>query len=123
MSILDFIQEKLSTTGNAVAKKTMDIADLTKASIGLATEEEKLEKVFAEIGKIYYEQYKNDPDARLKGYIAQVELMNEQLEELRTAIHALKREQPCTKCKMAVKNDAKFCSDCGAQNINYREEE
>lgn len=123
MNILDMLQEKLSATGNIVAKKTMDIADLTKASIRLASEEEKLEKVFADIGRIYYEQYKDDPDVKIKGYIAQVELMKEQVEELRLAVYTLKGEQPCTKCGKAVKNHAKYCSHCGSENAYFLGEE
>ena len=118
MSLFDIIQEKLTATGNVVVKKTMDIADLTKASVKLAAEEEKLEKVFAEIGKIYYEQYKSDPDVKLKGYIAQIELMNEQIDELRAVVHTLKGEQACAQCGQSIKNHAKFCSHCGAQYIN-----
>ena len=122
MNLFDVIQEKISATGNVVAKKTMDIADLTKASIKLATEEEKLDKVFSEVGKVYYEQYKDDPDVKLKGYIAQIELMKEQIEELRAMVHTLKGEQPCSQCGKATKNHAKFCSHCGTQNINYEKE-
>lgn len=123
MNILDLLQEKLSATGNLVAKKTMDIADLTKASVRLASEEEKLEKVFAEIGKIYYQQYKDDPDVKIKGYIAQVELMKDQIEELRMAVYTLKGEQPCANCGKAVKNQAKYCSYCGHENESFFNEE
>ncbi len=43
--------------------KAKDVTKLAKLSIDLSSEKETLQKTFAEMGKLYYDTRKNDPDS------------------------------------------------------------
>lgn len=54
---LDNIREKAAEAAQAAAKKTKQLAEIAKSNVSIYTEEDKVKKAYAELGKLYYRDY------------------------------------------------------------------
>ena len=54
---LDSIREKATDAARAAAKKTKQLAEIAKVNISIYSQEDKIKKAYAELGKLYYRDY------------------------------------------------------------------
>lgn len=107
---LDEMKDKILAKAGAVAGKSVEVAKvaadkavilgkITKLNTDMAKERENLRKTYAEMGKMYYEQYKDDaqPDFRQAC---------EDITQMRTIIEAKKLQTESLKSELG-----KFSSD------------
>lgn len=62
------VAEKTRDLAGTVADKAKDVSRIAKLNIEIAGEKETIKKAYTEIGKLYYETRKDDPD----GFFAQL---------------------------------------------------
>lgn len=63
MDFLDKLGETVSAKGREAADKVKDAAEILRLKAQISTCEEVIQKNYLEIGKLYYEQYGEAPDA------------------------------------------------------------
>ena len=90
----------LSTLGNVAGKtrdfaekaadKAKDVTKLAKLNLELNSAKEALEKTYAEIGRLYYDTRKNDPDSFFVQLCEEVTSSNENIARLQIELDELK---------------------------------
>lgn len=63
MDFFEKLGDTISIKGKEVADKAKDTADILNLKGQISTCEEVIKKNYMEIGKLFYEQYGDDPDA------------------------------------------------------------
>lgn len=56
------VAEKTRDFAGTVADKAKDVSRIAKLNLEIGSEKETIKKAYTEIGKIYYEAHKDDPD-------------------------------------------------------------
>ncbi|MDY3791129.1 MAG: zinc ribbon domain-containing protein [Oscillospiraceae bacterium] len=108
--------ETLNNTGKAVSEKTKQGTDIVKANLKITTEERELNDLFLEIGKMYYENNRENPCCdHMKELFDKVAEKEAAVEELKSKVRALKGVVICQNCGAEVGDDNAFCGKCGAK--------
>lgn len=101
MSSFEEIREKASEIAGKVADKSLifakKAADKTKAaakiaklSAEIAAEKERVKKNYAEIGRIYYEKYKEEPEENVAQAVSEISISMDIIESKRAEIEEIK---------------------------------
>lgn len=62
MDFFDKLGDAITETGNKIADKAKETAEIVSLKNQITTCEEVIKKNYAEIGKLYYEKYHDEPD-------------------------------------------------------------
>ena len=88
MSVFNELTQKVSNTAKAAAKKSNDIVEITKLNMSISAEEDKIKKLYSEIGKALYETYQKGedlPDA-FKESCEKIKSFEENIKQMRQRI-------------------------------------
>jgi len=112
----DFMGKAKNVYGTA-SKMTSDVVDMGKVRYAIKQTQWEIEKTCAKLGAIVYES-KNSSEDLSEGKelaIAEIDALNEKLEELEKRLRSYKKVGKCSAC--GKENDAEFsfCSRCGAE--------
>ncbi|MCL2843770.1 MAG: hypothetical protein FWE28_10020 [Oscillospiraceae bacterium] len=99
----DRFKEKALATAGRVADKSVGIARaagdkaklvgrITKLKTEIAMEKDSVRKTFADIGKLYYEKYRENPDPDMAQAVAEATLSLDVIEAKKKDVDALKKE-------------------------------
>lgn len=113
MGFLDDISNTISDFSQGAIQKGKDFADVAKYNSMISDEQKKIRETYAQIGRIYYEQFRNAPAEQLRSYIEQVNASNAKLAEYHQKVKELKGVTKCPSCGAEVANGAQFCPGCG----------
>ncbi|MGM9671796.1 MAG: hypothetical protein ACI3XD_09540 [Oscillospiraceae bacterium] len=87
------LKDKVSDAVDAVSERAKYAGKMAKLTVEANAELENIQKAYAEIGKLYYEQYRDDADAFMAQLCDEVTQANErvaekerQIDELRAAM-------------------------------------
>lgn len=122
---MDFFNElgsKLSMTGKTVADKAKDLTEITRLNAKVVSEESKLNKAYAEIGKLYYAECRGE---MADAYAEAAETIRTALAEIASAkeqINVLKGVRTCAQCGREMGKNDLYCGSCGAKNEPAAEE-
>ena len=97
------LKEKVMTTIGTVADITKDfaaqtgdkakgVARMAKLSVEITTEKETIKKAYSEIGKLYYETHKDNPEGFFTQLCEEVSLANSSIADKEAEIAAIKSE-------------------------------
>jgi len=111
MSLIDDLKK---ATRN-LAQRTGDIVEVSKLNLSIAQEKEKIAKVYSEIGKAVYEQYKTGKDVGFGDKCAVIAEYERKIEELQQKIMEIKKVKKCPSCGTEVSADTAFCPKCGTK--------
>lgn len=92
----DNIKEKAAEVAMTAAKKTKQLAEISKASIAIYSLEDKIKKAEIELGKLYYRDYAVEEERDLAEYLPWCRKIDEakrSIADLRDYIEALKNQQ------------------------------
>ncbi len=119
MSVFENITKKVTDTAKAAAKKSGELVEVTKLSMSIGTEEDKIKKVYMDIGKSVYESFVKGEDVgeTFKVYCEQIESYEESIKEIKQKILELKNLRACPSCSYEMEEDEEiiYCSRCGAK--------
>lgn len=90
LSALGTVAEKTRDLAGKAADKAKDVTKLAKLSMELNSSKEALQKTYTEIGKLYYDTRKNDPDSFFVQLCEEVTLANENISRLQIELDELK---------------------------------
>lgn len=115
MDFFDKLGETIVSAGKDVAQKTKDLSGTAKLNIDIKSKEDFIQKQYAEIGKMYYAEHKDD---NAGAYIEQMALVTEaqdSIQKMKEEIMKLKGAAQCPNCGAQVNPGASFCGKCGAK--------
>lgn len=117
MSVFNNLTKKVSETAKAAAKKSGDIVEMTKLNMSIGTEEDKIKKTYAEIGKKIYDLFAAGAEIPedVKEQCEAIGTYEKNIEELKQKILEYKNIKVCASCGFELDSQAMFCSKCGAK--------
>ncbi len=117
MAFFDDLSRKAKEAAQGVAKKSGELVEVTKLNVSISSEEDKIKKIYAQIGKKIYESYRSDSSNA--GVFTQecekIDEYNKNIEEMKNKILDIKNIKECTQCGIELKKDSAFCPKCGAK--------
>lgn len=114
MDFFNKLGETLASAGKDVSQKAKDLSGTAKLTIDIRSKEDYVQRMYAEIGRQYYEDHKNDTE----GLYEEMELVKEALETIaamKKELQSLKGEKTCPRCGEKVGEDDAYCKSCGAK--------
>ena len=117
MSFLDQLGKKVSDAGKGVAQQTKNLTEIARLTSVIDTEEKMVAQSYAQIGKTYYENHKNDPEAECAAQIALVSKSLEKIAQWREQIQKIKGIVKCPQCGADVPYSSQFCGVCGTRIV------
>jgi hypothetical protein len=115
MSVLDNITKKVTDTAKAAAKKSGSVVEVTRLNMNISAEEEKIRKIYTEMGKLLYEDYTEGKPVseRLLAHCEKIDGMIAAIDEMREKVLELKNVKACPNCGMELQVDMEYCYKCG----------
>jgi RNA polymerase subunit RPABC4/transcription elongation factor Spt4 len=117
---LNNLKQRVSDTAKYAAKKSNKVVEITKLNIAISSEEDKIKKVFYDLGKLAYQSFleeKNAEETFLKKY-EQIQVYEKNIEDMKSKINQLKQIKICVSCKGELEEDMNFCFVCGCKQEN-----
>lgn len=109
--------KKTNTASRSASKSSKKPSEISKIMTLIQAEQELQERIYAEIGKHFYEKEKNnsemnEPFIQLFSEIAE---SNNKTELYQSEILKIKNVKHCHKCGRECSPDSVFCAGCGTQ--------
>ena len=119
MDFLDDAVSKAKEVFGVAKRKTEEVVTTQKQKFDIASIENKLEKDYAQLGKVYFVSLVNKEieDAKVKEIVDAIKEKNQKIAELKEELGAVKSKIVCPKCMAEIDVDAVFCSACGERVI------
>lgn len=113
------IKRNASDAANKAAKKTTDLTTLAKLNVSVKTLESKLDGVYEEIGRLFYNAERNGEDytADIAALIMKADKFQSEIEATRKQINALRKVVVCEGCGNEISDEAAYCSYCGTKQV------
>lgn len=83
---LDGLSDKFGSVGKEIGEKAKIVAEATKLRTSIAAEEVKIKEHYYQLGRQYYEQFKDAPDAEFLGIIDNINAANDRIAEYKDAL-------------------------------------
>jgi len=96
MNSIENIRGRAAEAAQAAAKKTKKLAEIAKANLSIYSEEDKIKKAQAELGKLYYRDYvvgEEMDQAEYLPWCQKIDEAKQTIADLRDYIEELKNEQ------------------------------
>lgn len=120
LNTLGSVAEKTRSLAGKAADKAKDVTKIAKLNMEVGAEKDNIQKAYLEIGKLYYEMHKSEPDSFFVQLCDEITLANENLGKLRAELDELKagltakgidievelaEEAPCTEEAPVLEDD------------------
>lgn len=115
MAFLDQFSKKVSQVGQGAAQSAKNFAAVTKLNSMISEEEKKVNNLFYQIGKTYFETNSQNPAENLAGYVSAVTEALQTIETYKEQIKETKGITNCPNCGAEVSYSSSFCNSCGAK--------
>lgn len=118
MAFFDNMGKKLGEAAQAAAKKSGELVEVTKLNVNINSEEDKMQKLYNQIGKKVYDKY-SSTGAADEDFIEDCEAIKvheQTVKSLRDKILEVKSMKACVGCGAELERNQIFCSKCGTRN-------
>lgn len=113
MAFFDELSKKITVTGRGAVQQAKNYTEVTRLK-GLAAENTKrIEGLYCEIGKDYYEKHSQDPEAENKDRMEAIRALYEQIGQWDEQIKVIRESVQCPQCGAMVPASSRFCNECG----------
>ncbi len=118
MAFLENLGKKVGEAAQAAAKKSGELVEITKLNVNIGSEEDKIQKLYTQIGKSVYEKYSvsGDADENVVENCETIKVHEHNIKTLREKILEVKNVKTCTHCGAEMEKTQVFCSKCGTKN-------
>ena len=115
MAFWDDIQKGVTGAASFTAKKTTEFTGIAKIKYSIHVCEQKLDKCFAEIGRLHYDTQKEGTDhsREIETIIMQIEKLTNDLAFKNAELMKMRKSVTCTACGAEVAKECHFCPVCG----------
>ena len=114
MAFFDKLSETLTNASKDVSQKAKDLSGVAKLTMDIHTKEDQVQKMYAQIGKLYFESHKDD-DPTEYVQMEQIKEMLAVIEDMKKDLMELKGTKICPKCGKEIDSKDTFCKGCGAK--------
>lgn len=114
MAFFDKLSETIVSAGKDVSQKAKDLSGSAKLTMDIKSKEDYVQKMYAEIGKQYYETHKDDEELVYE-QMAQITEALAVITDMKKELLNLKGAKTCPRCGEEVKAADAYCSNCGAK--------
>lgn len=115
MAFFDDIGKKISQTGQDMVQKTKDTAETMRLNSAISDEEKRIQSLYLEIGKRYFELHADDYDPQLEEPVLCVKEANTKIAGYTEQLNRIKGLVRCATCGADVPIGTPFCTGCGAK--------
>lgn len=123
MELFDKLGDTIVSVSKDATQKAKDISELARIRMEIRSKQDYLNKLFLEIGKIYYDTHKDDEEKEFKEQMLLVKDAQEVLEELNQQLGQIKGMVKCNACGQDMPMEAEYCSKCGTKLVKPKKEE
>jgi len=111
----DDFKGRAKTVYGTASKVTSDVVDMGKVRYQIKQTQWEIEKTYAKLGAICYETKKGGENLEevRELAIAEIDALNEKLEELEKRLRTYKKVGKCSSCGKENDVEFSFCSRCG----------
>lgn len=115
VSVLDNITKRVTDTAKAAAKMSGSVVEVTRLNMSINAEEEKIRKIYTEIGKQLYEDYNEGKIVgdKLLEHCVKIDEIIGNIDDMREKILELKNIKACPNCGMELDIEMEYCYKCG----------
>jgi len=90
MAFLDKLSKKIGDVAESATDKAKDFAETTKLNSAISAEEKHINQYFLDIGKLIFEQEKDNPDSPVAELISEINSSLHTIEDLKSKISEIK---------------------------------
>jgi len=90
MAFLDKIGKKIGDVAGSATDMAKDFAETTKLNSEMAAEEKQINQYFLDIGKLIFENEKNNPDSAAAEIINKIMASQQTIEDIKREIEEIK---------------------------------
>lgn len=117
MDFFERVGDTFSTKSKEVAKKAKNIAEISNLNGQINSHEKTIEKMYVELGKVYFEQNKDNVDDKCAEQCNIIKEAVEKIKTLNDEINKIKGNKVCIGCGAVMDADTVFCPKCGTKNV------
>ena len=114
MAFFDKLSETIANASKDVSQKAKDLSGTAKLTMDIHTKEDQVQKMYAQIGKLYFETHKDDEPAEYE-QMSQIKEALAVIEDMKKELLELKGAKVCPRCGQEVKADDVYCKSCGVK--------
>ncbi|MGN1481061.1 zinc ribbon domain-containing protein [Porcipelethomonas sp.] len=115
MSVFKNIGKSISNKSKEISQKAKIMSETSSLNNIIKGEECKIDSQYKLIGKMYFENYGENPSEEFKPAIDAIKSSIVKIGETKEEIIKIKSRFCCPSCGTPFKNDAIFCSKCGTR--------
>lgn len=115
------ILEKVGETGKGVVDKAKNMGEIGNLNRNLVYEQERIQEIYAEIGKKYYETRPTDMTP-LDALCDDIDTRKRRIKRMHYEIDQMRGIKRCEKCGTEVDEKFMFCGVCGAKLFDPAED-
>ena len=122
MDFFDKLGETIVSAGKDVGQKAKDVSEVAKLKMDIRSKEDFVEKQYAALGKIYFEEHKDETECEQSEQIFLIKEALEEVERMKAEVLKSQGSTECPSCGAKMPEDAAFCSNCGTKLNDIFEE-
>lgn len=117
MTIFNNLKRSATDAANKAAKKTGEITNIAKLTMNIKNAEGKLDAVYQEIGRLFYNAERSGEDAtsEIASNIMKADKIKADIASYKAEIAVLRNVIICEACGNEISAESAFCSFCGAK--------
>lgn len=112
--------EKIGETFNRTRKDVLQLVDVTQIKKRIEEEKKNQQKIFAQLGELFYRQVKENPPEQYRESVDEIFSYEERIQEYEDRLEELTRKKNCSYCGAELVDGALFCSQCGKKVTQER---
>lgn len=118
MAFLENLGKSIGGAAQAAARKSGELVEITKLNVNINSEEDKIQKLYSQIGKTIFEKYTATGEAAddIKEACEAITVHEQNIKGLKDKISEVKGTKQCVGCGTEMEKAQIFCSKCGARN-------
>ena len=118
MAFLENLGKKVGEAAQAAAKKSGELVETTKLNVNIGSEEDKIQKLYTQIGKTIFEKYSatGTVDQDVQENCEAIKVHGQNIKSLKEKIMEVKNVKSCVSCGTEMDRAQIFCSKCGTRN-------
>lgn len=128
MEFFDKLSKKVGEVYQGAKTKTEEVSQEFKLKNEIAKRKSAIEKIYAEIGVIVYEDIKDNKDVSrdvIEAKCSEITANKEEISRLEAEVLKVKNIRICESCKNEIDFKVEFCPKCGAKqptNVEVKEQ-
>lgn len=120
MAFLENLTKRVGEAAQTAAKKSGELVEITKLNLNVNAEEDKVNKLYLQIGKKVYASYISGEaaDSTIQNDCRTITEHEGTIKEIKDKIMQVKNVKICVGCEAEMEKTAMFCVKCGTKVEN-----